>query len=260
MSISRRKKHKAETFSGKNLFNRIIFVLIIVDIGMLLLLYGAIALFPGKKTVITMPRVIGLFSIIIAAGSVVFTIAIYYTIKKSFHYVQVIGQQMQHQIDEDVLTEASSRRKGMRLLEAEYIRQHLLGQFDSVVIMVDIDNFKSVNDNFGHSIGDKALQDVVFAIQGVSRKADDIIRWGGDEFIGIYRGMTEKNSEEMRKRLQDVLTDICVDTEKGPVLISASFGMSFFKESDETYMDVLKRADDALYAEKKREKKTDRNG
>lgn len=252
MRNRRRKKHITEMYSGKYLFKRIIFILILVDTGTILSLFGVSRVLADDSTVISMTRLMGLVSAIILAGSAVFIIAVYFAIRKSFCNVKILKQKMQMQIDEDVLTKAGSRRKGMRLLEAEYTRQRLLDQFDSIVVMVDIDHFKNVNDNYGHFVGDEALRVVVSAIRGVSRKADDIIRWGGDEFIVIYRGMTKENLEETKKRLRNVLTDIPVDTGKGSIFISASIGANFFQESDETYLDVIQRADNDLYAEKRR--------
>jgi diguanylate cyclase (GGDEF)-like protein len=107
-----------------------------------------------------------------------------------------------------------------------------------------------VNDTYGHLVGDRALKEAVIAIRGVSRDADDIIRWGGDEFIGIYRGMTVKNLTSMQERIRKALSNIEIQVDDKKISVSASMGMSFFQESDESYIDVIQRADEALYLDK----------
>lgn len=157
---------------------------------------------------------------------------------------------LQSQVDRDVLTEANSRRKGAKLLQDELERQQMLERFDTAIMMIDMDYFKEINDRFGHNIGDKTLQEVVKAVQSVARTADDIIRWGGDEFIGIFRGMAEDNLPLFEQRIKDAIAAIHLTQNGEEVPISASIGTSFFHPEDDSYLDVIDRADKALYADK----------
>lgn len=256
MSCLRKKKKDSGSISGAHLFRSVVLILTGVDVVVLLSLYCLFTAFSGQNRSSVLLRVMIWTAVIIAAGSAVVLLAAYRVVRKTFLRLQVHGREMQQQIDEDILTEASSRRKGIRLLEAELARQRMLGRFDSVVMMVDMDHFKMVNDTYGHTAGDESLKEVVAAIRSVSRKADDIIRWGGDEFIGIYRGMTENDLENLRMRLRKVLSGVHVVSGEERITVAASVGLSFFRESDESYFDVIKRADHALYIEKERKKET----
>ncbi len=82
----------------------------------------------------------------------------------------------------DTLTKAMTRRAGIESLEV-YTRMALLQDNYLSILFVDLDNFKDLNDDFGHEAGDKALQQAVMAIKTHIRKGDSIIRWGGEEFL-----------------------------------------------------------------------------
>lgn len=81
----------------------------------------------------------------------------------------------------DPLTTLFNRREGVRLLEAEVERSREHGRIISV-LLIDIDNFKTLNDTHGHAGGDRILVAVGDAIRGSVRETDPIVRWGGDEF------------------------------------------------------------------------------
>lgn len=208
------------------------------------------ASFSENYRAVVIPDVIIWTILIIAVGFIITILAIRFAFRKAVRQIHVYGRELQRQIDEDVLTEASSRRKGIRLLEDEFDRQRMLGRFDTVVMMIDMDYFKGVNDTYGHAIGDEALKDVVEAIRKVSRNADDIIRWGGDEFIGIFRGMTEENLAETEKRIKNAVSNVHVSYGGNEIRVSASIGVSFFHEDDTSYMDAVRRADESLYRAK----------
>ncbi|MGN0709199.1 MAG: GGDEF domain-containing protein [Anaerovoracaceae bacterium] len=161
------------------------------------------------------------------------------------------NESLQELVDEDALTHAGSRRKGDTLLQEEFERQRILDKYDTAVMMIDMDFFKGINDKYGHDAGDHVLQEMVKAIRSVARSADDIIRWGGDEFIGIFRGMTEENLPVMEQHIVDAINDIEIYTGGEMIHVSASIGSSFFQKDDRSCYDVVKRADRALYSYKR---------
>jgi diguanylate cyclase (GGDEF)-like protein len=161
------------------------------------------------------------------------------------------NQSLQELVDEDALTHACSRRKGDALLQEEFERLRILDRYDTAVMMIDMDFFKGINDQYGHDAGDHVLKEMVKAIRSASRTADDIIRWGGDEFLGIFRGMTDEKLPVMQQRISDAISSIEIYSGGRKIEVSASIGASYFRKDDLSCYDVVKRADRLLYTDKK---------
>lgn len=117
-------------------------------------------------------------------------------------------------------------------------------------MMFDVDNFKGVNDTYGHHVGDIVLIEIVKTISKVMRESDTIIRWGGDEFVGIFPDLKESNLITFGQRILDEIASIEVPVKNGTINISISIGFSYFNEDDESYNDVLKRVDKSMYQAK----------
>ena len=116
--------------------------------------------------------------------------------------------------------------------------------------MFDIDNFKDVNDKYGHEIGDLVLVEVVRSINHTIRTSDQFIRWGGDEFVGIFPDLKEEEVLSVGVKLLDAISSLEIPVENEVISVTISVGFSFFKDSDSDYNDVLKRVDDAMYKSK----------
>lgn len=120
-------------------------------------------------------------------------------------------------------------------------------RLNTVIVLIDIDNFKSINDNFGHIVGDRVIKDVVESLKKSSRKSDILIRWGGEEFLYIIP-VKEKKSifdtvEKFRKNLESSKFSM-VDN------ITCSFGVTICEDYHEIN-EAMKRADIALYDSKR---------
>jgi len=117
------------------------------------------------------------------------------------------------------------------------------------ILMVDIDNFKNVNDNYGHTIGDKVLKRVAQTLRKNIKITDEVIRYGGEEFLIIaYRcGLEEgkKLGERLRKKIEKIKF-------KGiPELrITVSIGITFYEPKKE-FLEAVEEADKAMYQAKK---------
>lgn len=125
------------------------------------------------------------------------------------------------------------------------------GSHGAGVVMFDIDNFKKLNDRFGHEAGDHALQAVADCIKPLLRKSDLMARWGGEEFLVVADCADETDLAELAERLR-----ARIEAKVGPSLaplhhkVTASFGASIM-EPGETGLDpVIERADAALYRAK----------
>jgi diguanylate cyclase (GGDEF)-like protein len=115
------------------------------------------------------------------------------------------------------------------------------------VIMFDIDNFKRINDTYGHVAGDEVLVKIAELALKLIRKDDVLARWGGEEFVIITHGATLKEAEELAKRLKEQLTLIEYHGQKQS--ITCSFGVTAFLTGD-TVTSIIRRADQLLYLAK----------
>lgn len=118
------------------------------------------------------------------------------------------------------------------------------------VIFLDIDFFKKINDNYGHIIGDKVLKMIGEIFINCCRGNDLIGRWGGEEFIGIFENLDEKNIIEISNRIRNLVEnkDFCVEDKI--IKVTISIGATLVKEMD-NLEDLLKRADEGVYLAKK---------
>lgn len=145
----------------------------------------------------------------------------------------------------DALTGISNRRAFEHSLEELMERARRYSDFFSMLIF-DIDNFKLLNDQFGHDMGDRVLKDLVERIAGVVRNVDVFCRWGGEEFTILMPKTDRDGALHMAERCRRVVADELFD-EVGAVTISV--GVTCFLEGDNERR-FFKRADDALYQAK----------
>ncbi|MCJ7765369.1 MAG: GGDEF domain-containing protein, partial [Thiovulaceae bacterium] len=112
---------------------------------------------------------------------------------------------------------------------------------------LDIDHFKSINDRFGHPVGDETLVYIAQLIKEHLRSTDKAVRWGGEEFIIIYLETTAdeilKLTEKLRQKIEQHVFTTAGST-------TASFGATLYKNGD-TKESIIKRADNALYMAKR---------
>jgi diguanylate cyclase (GGDEF)-like protein len=168
-------------------------------------------------------------------------------------HVSASTKSLEKEINLDTLTNAASRRCGERNLNAFFKQYKLTGE-KPVIMMFDIDNFKHINDCYGHSAGDIVLKEIVKTIYHIIRSSDQLIRWGGDEFVGILPGLREDYIVEFGEKLLDEISSIQIPLENGTIGVTISVGFSYFMETDNNCKDVLKRADEALYKSKEQGK------
>ncbi|MRH43855.1 PAS domain S-box protein [Aquibacillus halophilus] len=126
----------------------------------------------------------------------------------------------------------------------------------SALLLLDCDNFKHVNDSFGHDVGDEVIKEFARRIQVNVRNIDTVSRMGGDEFQVVLPDLNDKDTA--RKCCQ-----LIVDAMKHPIVvgeesisITTSIGMSYYLEKGKTKETLIKEADKALYASKSKGKST----
>jgi diguanylate cyclase (GGDEF)-like protein/putative nucleotidyltransferase with HDIG domain len=119
-------------------------------------------------------------------------------------------------------------------------------------VMIDIDEFKTVNDGHGHPIGDAALQAVARVIHAHVRNADFCARYGGDEFIVVLPGCDQAAGESRAADLQDAVSDLRLDTIGDPLRLGISVGVSAFPVDGLTIPTLIAVADRRMYLDKAR--------
>jgi two-component system cell cycle response regulator len=151
----------------------------------------------------------------------------------------------------DVLTGLANRRDfEQRITEmvANAVRHHE----PLALLMIDIDEFKSINDAFGHAVGDKALKHLAAKLRGVTRAGDQAFRYGGDEFVLLLQRCDRAGAAAIFDRLRESLSNAPLELEGGKrVPFSFSGGISSM-EADNAFrlVDLVGRADAALYVAK----------
>ncbi len=120
------------------------------------------------------------------------------------------------------------------------------------VIMADIDHFKQINDNYGHSIGDDVLVAVAQVILQCTRNTDYAYRYGGEEFCLVLEQTDRTHAANLADRIRKQIQRMDFETPNGSLKVTMSFGVGeFFVHGNEIKM-VIKSADDALYMAKKK--------
>lgn len=120
---------------------------------------------------------------------------------------------------------------------------------DVTLVVIDVDHFKSINDKYGHSAGDKTLQVIAKALQMSIRKSDFIARYGGEEFVLLMPGMSLEYASQPLEKLRKAVKGIPFKFKDKQVEITISIGATQFKKGD-TPLSAFDRADDALYKAK----------
>jgi diguanylate cyclase (GGDEF)-like protein len=120
-------------------------------------------------------------------------------------------------------------------------------RWDFSLIVIDLDNFKQINNAFGHLFGDLVLKKLAKIIKSSIRELDSVFRYGGDEFVVVLPGISKKIAREIAERLLKNIRN--VEFEDG-IRITASIGISSFPEDGETAQSLFESADRALYISK----------
>lgn len=152
--------------------------------------------------------------------------------------------------EKDPLTGLANRRAIDHLLNNER-RRTFDRRGQTVVVMIDIDHFKAINDNYGHEWGDRILQIVSGALRDDSAPTDIAARWGGEEFLILKPQADLIQTFHWADRLRARIASFKVTIDDRPVSVSASFGLTAV-ESEKVSLETIAEADEALYLAKRR--------
>ena len=161
-------------------------------------------------------------------------------------------QQLQDRAQRDSLTKLLNKNAARQQAE-EYLNRFPEGA-PCAMLIIDLDNFKQVNDLHGHLFGDAVLTHTAREISKLFRNQDIVARIGGDEFLVLMRGVTERSLLENRcQRLLQNLQNI-FKNQRQKLPLSCSIGIAVSPEDGTSYYDLFNRADQALYQAKARGK------
>ena len=163
----------------------------------------------------------------------------------TFQDVSELEDERAHLEDEastDPLTKALNRRSFLRL-----VSQMAATRTPFSLIMFDIDHFKSINDTYGHDVGDAVLREISTLVRDSIRENDTLARWGGEEFMVLSAKSNMKRATRVAERLRKAVADFSFTGV--PRQITSSFGVAMHTD-DEASDDLVKRTDEALYEAK----------
>lgn len=166
----------------------------------------------------------------------------------AYKRLEAASQRITRLIYKDYLTGVSNRREAARILEHEIKQAQRYGIALSVAMM-DLDDFKRINDTQGHAAGDAALKKLASILKRAARDADAVGRWGGDEFIVISPFTTSDGLDALAERVR-IRVDNAASRDPG-AMTTASIGIAELDDGDADSKDLLARADHALYEAKR---------
>lgn len=145
----------------------------------------------------------------------------------------------------DSLTGLFNRRQIVALTEKVLARHHRCPT-NLTLMLMDIDHFKQINDEYGHDIGDRVLIAVSQHLQSLMREQDFIGRWGGEEFLGVLPDTDIEQAAETAERLRKAIQVLEIDNDGKKIQVTLSIGITQYR-ADEALSNAIARADYALY-------------
>lgn len=165
-------------------------------------------------------------------------------------YNQKIFKKVREETEMDVLTNAHNRR-GMERYMNDIFERYRINRKSPLILVIDIDNFKKINDTYGHYLGDSILKRTVDGIKQNISSQDMLFRTGGDEFLLICPISTFMDINQFGNELLKRLADIEYVVDGKNYNVTVSIGGACFAEEDDEYLTAVERADRGLYIAKK---------
>ena len=160
---------------------------------------------------------------------------------------------LQHQLEKlsstDSLTGLLNRRAFDDIAENELSRYQRSGD-TYALLLLDIDHFKQINDQYGHASGDGAIQAIAQICESNLRLTDKIARIGGEEFCVLLPDTDKAGALAIAQKLRNIVSCTSVATNAGDITMTISIGVAVANNADTVHADLMKRADQNLYAAK----------
>ncbi len=157
-----------------------------------------------------------------------------------------VRAEFEHLASHDSLTNALTRRNLTEVCQLELERCKRHGRAMSI-LLIDIDHFKAINDNFGHQTGDRVLVQFVAAVSTLLRRADAIGRLGGEEFVVVLPETSPEVAGVVAERIRAKVGEL-----NNPERFTVSIGVATNRARDDSVEELMARADRAMYQAKER--------
>jgi diguanylate cyclase (GGDEF)-like protein/PAS domain S-box-containing protein len=181
------------------------------------------------------------------AGEIIGGVEIFSDNSSTLNMLQQLEDIQQENIA-DPLLKIGNRRFGDMIFETRLLELQAY-QVSFCVIMLDIDDFKSINDRLGHNVGDQILEMITRSLESTLRGRDSIIRWGGDEFVLILPNAAQKGLEEILDRIRIFVEKSFLEVNGELISVTVSFGATLAKPGD-NMESLIDRADKLMYQSK----------
>jgi diguanylate cyclase (GGDEF)-like protein/PAS domain S-box-containing protein len=173
-------------------------------------------------------------------------------LKSSRDEINLVNKQLKVLAERDPLTNSLNRRSFFELAETEF-KISSEEATELTVIMLDIDHFKPVNDEYGHGVGDQVIKGLAETLQKTLRDNQALGRYGGEEFCVLLPGVDIALASDIADRMrQDIASTVAKSIPELRTQITASFGVASMEGRASSVGDLVDQADQALYASKER--------
>ncbi len=171
-------------------------------------------------------------------------------IAKLLQEAETSRRMVEHLVRTDPLTGVFNRRHTTQSGELEVIRAHR-DRTPLCVIMLDLDNFKSINDVHGHRAGDTLLQRLAMTCNDCIRPYDTLARWGGEEFVVVLPSAALREAKVIAERVRLAVAGMSVPIGRDSIHVTVSIGVAAWDEPTLTFGALVDRADHAMYEAKR---------
>jgi len=151
----------------------------------------------------------------------------------------------------DPLTGIANRRSFLQDAQ-DLAKRHLSNPCPAAVLLIDLDHFKSINDRFGHAIGDRVLQVFADGLRENVRSTDLVGRLGGEEFAAVLYDVEREKALVLAERIRSTFVEAAAEVDGRPVSSTVSIGMVLSQDGPLDVPELLAQADQALYYAKER--------
>lgn len=172
-----------------------------------------------------------------------------YTLLRLLFQLDATEERLRQLSIKDDLTQVYNRRHFIEHANVQWERAIRYGE-EFAIIIFDIDNFKTINDTYGHLAGDQVLRELSRVCENEARATDMFARYGGDEFVYLIPNSAAIDVQEFMKRVQSCLSEQAIKIGQDHIRITVSMGARRFDDEDPDFEAILSGADQALYAAK----------
>lgn len=170
-------------------------------------------------------------------------------VQKTNAQMALLARKLDEQARTDSMTRLPNRRSIIERMNEAW-ESHIREQNPLACIMLDVDHFKSVNDTYGHEIGDDVLKHVANILRKCVRRPELCGRFGGEEFLCVCRGMDLDAATQLAERIRQSIAAVPVDASEHTIRVTISSGVATPTPDMQSPEDLIRVADELLYAAK----------